>query len=348
MKLRILAIFNDVKDVDLPSLLEQLVQGHPVRNAIDSTVLEIMGFKKEEIEKTLQELYPLLAREIEKLKTMMEVSLFDQRPDRVQTKVPDFREFRDLVDHIQRDAALIKLLYLGAFRVSEVITYVAPWEETHHKTKAYGKALRIQVEHFKLNEKETVKILLLQSAIAKRTKKQDGKERLTFKKIALPLQPTIYEPWTMDLMEYVTECKQPKLKALHRLLKERGCNDPLIFEKGKKELLERALRFNLSRPAVEYILRQNLRTLLPEKDKHNIRNPLRHWRLTHLHEFYDFDGFDLTQFAGWTSGSSLAGQGASPMLDCYLHRSWKEYFPKLLLPISTVFQVSSDSVLELH
>ena len=264
-----------------------------------------------------------------------QASLFDQTAQREEA--PSFSMFRELVDHIQsdRDAALIKLLYLGAYRVSEVSTKVAPYETAHKMTRTYGKALRYDLTDFRVNDTELIKVLLLDSAIAKRTKERDGQEYLTFKQIALPLSKE-HEPWALDLLIWARSQGAKSLSMAQKKLPEERLKDQEYMGKLGDELLHRSLRFHLCRPAIEYIIRQNLRSLLPEKNKHNLKNPLRHWRLSHLAELYDFDGFDLTMFAGWTYGSSMAGQGASGMLDSYLHLSWKKYFKKLLVPLSEV------------
>lgn len=60
--------------------------------------------------------------------SMWEPSLFDQRAD--LGSVPDFRRFREVVDHIEnkRNACLIKMLYLGAYRINEILTKINAYE----------------------------------------------------------------------------------------------------------------------------------------------------------------------------------------------------------------------------
>lgn len=261
----------------------------------------------------------------------VEVSLFDQKIE--EQEAPKFSAFRQAVDHVQspRDANLIKLLYLGAFRVSEISTKISPYEETHQMTRAYGKAFRWHLTDF-TSKNDT---FLMESAIAKRTRQKDGQEHLTFKQIALPVDPN-FEPWSRDLLKCAIQQADLSIKLGTKQLLDKGIKDPQLHRKMKRELMERSLRVRLGRAGIEYILRQNLGSLLPRKDKHNNRNPLRHWRLSHLAEVYDFDGYDLTQIAGWSYGSSMAGQGASGMLDHYLHLSWKKYYQKLCVPLADV------------
>jgi type I restriction-modification system DNA methylase subunit len=56
----------------LPSILQQLKKRNPVRLAIDEAFLKIFGYAQKETESMLDYLYPALANEIEKLKTLME------------------------------------------------------------------------------------------------------------------------------------------------------------------------------------------------------------------------------------------------------------------------------------
>jgi hypothetical protein len=261
-------------------------------------------------------------------------SLFDQRAD--SGSVPEFRRFRETVDHIddKRNAALIKTLYLGAYRINEILTKINAYDEYYGMGRAYGNAFRVQIKDFKTQDDKTVKVLLLTSAVAKRTKVKDGKEYLTFKQVALPIVPQSYEPWATDLLLYAKAQKDKAVAKAKKLLAESQLKDPKFMHQLEQECFERSLRFHLTKCAVEYIVRKHLGDLMPQKDRHNLKNPWRHWRLTHLRQLYGFDGFNLTAFAGWTFQSSMQGEGASNMLDVYLHSDWKEYFPKLCVPLS--------------
>jgi len=68
----LLEAFNEVKDTDFPSILEQLKTKFPARLAIDKAVLTVLGFGDDEINRILDYLYPALANEIEQLKTLMQ------------------------------------------------------------------------------------------------------------------------------------------------------------------------------------------------------------------------------------------------------------------------------------
>jgi hypothetical protein len=67
----ILKTFDEVRDVEFPSFLEQLEYGHPIRKKIDTVILKMVGFKREEIKNLLDYLYPALHKEISRLKELM-------------------------------------------------------------------------------------------------------------------------------------------------------------------------------------------------------------------------------------------------------------------------------------
>jgi len=67
----LLAVFNNVKNVRYPSILEQLEQGFNPRVEIDKAILSTLGFNKQEILSILPKLYAALAEEIRLLKQLM-------------------------------------------------------------------------------------------------------------------------------------------------------------------------------------------------------------------------------------------------------------------------------------
>lgn len=68
----LLESFEVMANCELPSIVEQLRTMHHVRKKVDMMILKIIGFEGSEIESMLSYLYPALANEIEKLKTLME------------------------------------------------------------------------------------------------------------------------------------------------------------------------------------------------------------------------------------------------------------------------------------
>ena len=232
------------------------------------------------------------------------------------SEIPEFHVFRAFVDRIRRrlHKLIIMSLYLSAARVCEVCRRVCPSD----LTKPYGIFSNWTFADY-LGEK----VLLLRFCISKRLRKKEKKEVLnrflaefkngrfnvklakelknvlSWKIIALPVNPQ-YEPWTIPLIKYIKE--------------------------------NRSLSFNLTRQHIWRIVKENLKEL--DRDVHT--HSLRHYRITHLHQIYDFDAWDLSAYAGWTVKTSLGRMGMpipSEQLDVYLHLSWKRYFPKLLKPL---------------
>ncbi|RLI19929.1 hypothetical protein DRO54_07395 [Candidatus Bathyarchaeota archaeon] len=232
-------------------------------------------------------------------------------------EVPEIPEFRIFVDKIprKRDRLLVQALYLTAARVSELCRRVSPSELVHDLSKPYG-----LLHGWKIGEYLGEKALLLRYAVAKRVKKEKRKDllrffsefqagklnlelanelktALTWKYIALPCNP-FYEPWTVELLKYIKQF--------------------------------RSLTFNLTRQRIWQIVKSCLKPLDPEIHTHS----LRHYRVTHLASFYNFDGWDLCIYAGWTFKTTMGRLGMpSGQLDIYAHLPWKRYFPKLLKPL---------------
>lgn len=268
------------------------------------------------------------------------------------------RKFREAVDHIkdQRDAAIVKTAYLLAARNSEILTKATSWDFLKGESKPYGVFLKFSFAQFEVSpetdKQEAVmeRVLVVTSAVAKRGKRMKKKDdtekeplqlkeeevveaftkfkrtdlidkwrsghikvdpllinvllgKISLKVVALPTSGK-YEPWTIDLLKWIKT------------------------NKGK-------LNFDLTRVRFWQILRENLSAILPKKDKRNMRNPLRHFRISHLIEYYGFDPYDLTSYVGWTIRSTFGqlGISASPNIDAYAHLRWRMYYPKLLKPI---------------
>lgn len=217
--------------------------------------------------------------------------------------VPKPREFRQAVNKIvdPRDAVLIKMIYLSAARVSEVITKVSPWDLEHKKTRPYGTHLTWNIENYEVRKDKIEKVLLLRFAVAKRVRKiqRGGKQVkvLVHKLIPLPCNPE-FEPWTLDLLRWI---------------------------QGRQEL-----KFALTRQAVGKIVKRQLYGLDPKIHTHS----LRHYRISHLVEHYAFDPYDITAYSGWTFKTTFSGMGmGSGQLDTYAHIAWRKFFPKLLKKI---------------
>lgn len=274
------------------------------------------------------------------------------------------KKFRQAVNKIKdlRDSAIIKTAYLMAARNSEICSQVTPWDLLNNATKPYGVFLKRELKQFEVKpateEEEAVieKVLVITSAVAKRgkrlKKKTDDNEteqpltvvtdeevvqaftkfnqfdlldkyrsgelnvdplmiklwlgKITLKVIALPTS-LHYEPWTTDIIRY--------------MMKNKG-----------------ELSFPITRARLWQILRKNLSNILPRKDVHNVKNPLRHFRISHLIEYYNMEPYELTTYAGWTAKTTFTQMGivASGNLDHYAHLRWRSYFPKLLKPLDSI------------
>jgi type I restriction-modification system DNA methylase subunit len=71
-KKHLLDLFEKIGKIEFPSILEQLKTKFSPRKKIDTLLLQIMGYSDKEADQLLDYLYPTLANEIEKLKTLME------------------------------------------------------------------------------------------------------------------------------------------------------------------------------------------------------------------------------------------------------------------------------------
>jgi hypothetical protein len=253
----------------------------------------------------------------------------------------EMRKFRRFVDEIQnkRNSAIIKAYYLTASRVSELCTKCVPSELLNKKSKPYGCLLNFGFQDFQVTPELKEKVFLITEAVAKRSKTkkgdktsqateqqveealkkfgltklleqhQQGKEissdviawlskKMVFKMIALPVNPK-YEPWTKDLLLFIQR------------------------QKGK-------LSLDLTRHRLWEIVKHELSPL----DRKVRTHTLRHWRISHLIENFNFSPYEVTVYAGWTIGSTFGAMGiqASRNIDIYAHLTWRTYFPKMLVP----------------
>lgn len=277
------------------------------------------------------------------------------------------RRFREAVDKIEDFNTRVKVEtgYLLAARASEILLKTTNWDFLRNASKPYGLFMKVGFQDFimtptenpALTETINQKALVITMAVAKRGKKikknKEKKEeqiddkpkelnpqeveqtlslygqekllekwkkgqvqidplliealkgRIHFKVVALPCS-TVFEPWILDLTKYV------------------------------KETGKLLLSFNLTRERLRQIYRENLKDILPPPHIRNPKNILRHYRITHLLEYYGFNAAQITNYVGWTFKytSALQGIQGSANIDAYLHLTWKSYFYNLLKPIA--------------
>jgi len=216
--------------------------------------------------------------------------------------VPEFNRFRKIIDRIRspRDRNMFKLIYLTAARESEVCSKVTKGDDT----KPYGNFLTWQIVKFK-TPKDT---FVIKVAILKRKTKDPATPK--FRYVALPIHPSI-EPWTGDLIKYMAKMRIEN-------------NVPL------------SLSINLTRTRVYQIVRERLYPkfgIKPNREEH-FCNILRHFRITHLVSEYNFSILDLVAYCGWSVKTAAGNMGMpSGQSNLYLHLKWRNYYPKLLLPM---------------
>jgi hypothetical protein len=68
-KQSLLNLFEKLKDVEFPSILEQLEDRFWARVELDKTILQILGFSKREINEWLPKVYDVLVEELKIMKT---------------------------------------------------------------------------------------------------------------------------------------------------------------------------------------------------------------------------------------------------------------------------------------
>ena len=267
-------------------------------------------------------------------------------------EVPEIGKFRSLVDQIPfpRDRTLIEALYLTASREAELLTKTSPWDLINKSSKPYGLYLDYKIENFQVSpatdKKGAVieKVLLITEAVAKRmkgNKKLKHDEELTPEQIAGYLPENMREGYLKNPASVDPLVVESFLGELSLKLIALPCSK--VYEPWTEDLLKqisktKTLSFKLTRQRVWQLYRTYLSPFLKPRNKRNKKNPLRHFRLTHLVSAYDFNAFDLTVYSGWTLNTSagMFGIQTSPQAGQYIHLKWRDYFAKLLKPLAEI------------
>ena len=74
-KTELLTLFRQISAAELPSILAQLENRHPLRMRLDMAILKILDFSEAEAARILNKLFPLLVEEIKKLKVNQKEAL---------------------------------------------------------------------------------------------------------------------------------------------------------------------------------------------------------------------------------------------------------------------------------
>lgn len=276
------------------------------------------------------------------------------------------KRFREAVDSIKdkRDSTLIKVAYLLAARNSEILTKTSACELLSNASKPYGNFMTIRFEKCQYlratSERAavTMNALVISMAVAKRGKRirklKEGEEETT---LELQKHEVIEALKKFKQKKLLRKYEQGELQIDPMLVKvllgkvamkvvalpvhmecEPWIKDLLAWIKFTKRM---SLTFNITRGWFRHIVRSNLASILPKvhkNGKNSLKNILRHYRIAHLIEYYQFNPYEVTSYVGW-SISSTSGQMGIPIsanLDHYAHLRWKAYFPKLCKPIDTL------------
>ena len=268
------------------------------------------------------------------------------------------KRFRAEVESIDQDfdRNLVKIGYLTACRASELCNKTSPFDLLSGNSRPYGQFMEYALKDYEVTSREdptlkepiVTKAFVITSAVAKRGKrikrdsKQDEEETATADDIKEALirynQKGLLKKWEKGELEV-----DPRLiKALNSKMVFKAIALPIDreYEAWTYDLLmywkkHRKLTFDHTRQYFNRVYRRALYNILPPAHRKNPRNILRHWRLSHLVEYYQFDAVQLSNYSGWTMKTAFTMQGmtASSSIDYYIHLAWKQYFRKLLRPI---------------
>lgn len=267
------------------------------------------------------------------------------------------KKFRAAVDAIKdpRDATLLKTAYLLAARNSEILTRTSSKEILSGASKPYGNFLDYRIANYEVSsateKQEAVmeNVLLLTCAVAKRGKRMKHIDDIEKEPLQLKEEEIIEAFTKFKRTDLIDDWRSGKVKVDPLLIKvllgklflkavALPCSPK--FEPWTSDLLKwiqkhHKISFDMTRVSFWRILRSNLSSILTKKDKRNLRNPLRHFRISHLIEYYQMDPYEITSYTGWTIRSTFGqlGISASENLDAYAHLRWRQYFPKLLKSI---------------
>lgn len=264
----------------------------------------------------------------------------------------ELRKFREAIETIDNDdhRTLIELAYLGAFRESELVAKYEQKKILKGWSKPYGNFLRWQKWMYKTPDGRQEPILLISSAVAKRTK---------INKEALEQAVESQDPKTIEaaltrfrLFDILAKWKKGELQLTPKFVAqitgkiyEKTIPIPINpkYEPWSKDIIQYilrngVLRFDITDGMARSIARKYLKKLFGDWFRFH---SLRHIRISHLIQYYNFDPYEISTFAGWSFRTAFAGMGiqASPMLDIYAHLSLNRIVAKLLVPLEDLLKL---------
>ena len=277
-------------------------------------------------------------------------------------------KFRQAVDDIKDDQLKVKvqLGYLLAARNCELCSRVNKGELLNHRSRNYGVFMEWD-GHFRdfiiqpteplgiqlgLKEPYRQKVVVFQVAAAKRGKRVKTQKPTEEAPTATPA----------EVEEALRKYRQAKL--LEQYKKGLVTLDPLLVKALNDQVFLRYVAIPVGNqyepwllPILKYwqennhslsipitrryfydLLHKALSNILPQKHYHgkeSLKNPIRHIRISHLLQYYDFSPLDINAYTGWALSSIFAqlGQPISNNLERYSHLTWRMYVPKLCVNI---------------
>jgi len=280
----------------------------------------------------------------------------------------------EAINAIEDDKArtIVEFYYLSGARLCEGSTVTNPCELKIGASRPYGLFMNVTIENYEitpmmnpeLQHIDAGRALVIVMATAKRGKhilKKNQENANQSEVTPQQVEETLTQYRQTALLKKWKDNKvtiDPKLiEVLNGRLHFKPIAIPLSFEYSPntwvKDLLKhldynqkhgrfKTLAFDLSRQELRNAIRRSLKGILPsvaltEKGgSHSIKNILRHWRITHLIEYYNFNPAQLAAYTGWsvTTAFAKAGQvGGSANMENYVHLTWMTYLPNLCRPI---------------
>lgn len=231
--------------------------------------------------------------------------------------LPDVDVVRHRIENIPNPEIRYCLMtcYLYAGRVSEVVARNSPRDGCQARGPK-GTDAKLDTYDNNGSPEPCVLFTVRTAKQYKRTEPMypEGKIRT----VALPLN---YEPWAQRVYDYFQRFTAKPVFYFTRQTVNTYVRQNEVF-KGLKYPID----------AYDKYLEKGNRVSVSAHMKRYVTHAIRHSRATELIEYYGFDGFNLSQYGGWTLQTQAR---TSRSMNRYLAFDWRSYFPKLLKPRRT-------------